>query len=87
MKIRISFVSNSSSASFVASLSKLSDEEREKIIKYCSRDNKENEDGWRCQIDEEAGLLMGYTIMDNEAIHKFLEKEGINKVRITDEGM
>lgn len=80
MKLRTGFVSNSSSASFVASMHVLTAGEYIAIKNYMA-DQEQNVDGWSCHVDEGAGLLTGYTGMDNSAFSEWLEKQGINKVR------
>ena len=79
MKIRQGFVSNSSSSSFVAAIAKLSAEDIEKILGYA--DSEENTDGWTIHVNEDVGLLEGYTSMDNGAFPEWCEKQGYNKVR------
>jgi hypothetical protein len=81
MKLRMGFVSNSSSSSFVANLILLGESDLKKIIEYIESDR--NEDGWSYNIDEEKGLINGYTSMDNGAFGEFLIEIGINKVVLT----
>lgn len=76
MKLRKGFVSNSSSASFVASLAKLSEEDQRILERAC------DSCGWSFDIDEEAGLITGWTSMDNGELTEYLENEGLIKVRI-----
>jgi hypothetical protein len=80
MKIRTGFVSNSSSASFVASLHVLTEAEKQAIMNYCT-DPEQNEDGWTVHEEKEAGLLTGSTNMDNGAFSDWCEKQGLNKIR------
>jgi phosphosulfolactate synthase (CoM biosynthesis protein A) len=75
---RLGFVSNSSSASFVINLDKLTKEEYVKLINYL--DGPENMDGWGYEINKKKGVIEGYTSMDNFAFHDFCEKIGLNKV-------
>lgn len=72
MKRRLGFVSNSSSASFVVALNKITSEQLEKLYNWCG------ENGWSCHVDEEAGLAQGWTSMDNGELSEWLEKEMIN---------
>jgi hypothetical protein len=80
MKIRSGFVSNSSSASFVASMHVLTATEYKSIVDYLT-DPLQNEDGWSYRVDEHAALLMGFTVMDNDNFSDWLEKRNINVVR------
>lgn len=80
MKIRNGFVSNSSSSSFVAAISKLTKEEIEKLLDY--QVSEENEDGWQITLNDEMGLIEGYTVMDNGSFGEWIIKNGFNKVRI-----
>jgi hypothetical protein len=84
MKIRQGFVSNSSSASFVASLDKLTPKELNSLIQWC-KDPDADHDSWTIQIDRETGLVEGWSSMDNGDLEMFLEQLGINKVKITGE--
>jgi len=79
MKIRQGFVSNSSSASFVVSLEKITAFQLMKLQKWCL------ENDWTCTIDINTGLAEGYTSMDNADIKDFLEREQINNnpVKVT----
>ena len=85
MKVRLGFVSNSSSASFVIykrNLSKL----QIMAIKshYISldfiRDGRHSWDEWH--IHEDDYEIRGYTSMDNFDMHKYLEKIGVNEEHI-----
>lgn len=71
MKIRSGFVSNSSSASFVANLDRLTEDQVDIILAY------DGEDGWSFSVDADKGLITGYTIMDNGDLEEYLEKNGI----------
>jgi hypothetical protein len=84
MKTRQGFVSNSSSSSFVAALSKLSKEDLDAILEY--QRGPENTDGWTIHVNEDAGLLEGYTSMDNDAFPEWCEKRGLNRVRFNGGG-
>lgn len=82
MKTRMGFVSNSSSASFVVSLDKITASQLAKLQKWCS------ENDWTCTVNLDTGLAEGYTSMDNGDIESFLEEEGINNnpVKVTGGG-
>ena len=79
MKIRQGFVSNSSSASFVVSLRKLSLEQLCKIMNHTKwgKEFEMNyyEDSWSITVED--GVLHGSTSMDNFDMEAFLVKIGI----------
>ena len=79
MKYRTGFVSNSSSSSFVCALNRLTDEQLTKLLAY--PDSPENTDGWDLRIDNEAGLVTGFTIMDNCALSDWCRENGITAAR------
>ena len=72
MKLREGFVSNSSSASFIVSLDKITARQLLRIQQWCG------ESDWSFHIDLEQGIAEGETSMDNADIAAFLEREGIN---------
>lgn len=65
MKYRTGFVSNSSSSSFIAATSKLTEDEILALLEYAT--GPENTDHWSIELDEDKGLVTGYTSMDNGA--------------------
>jgi len=82
MKIRIGFVSNSSSSSFVVSLRKLSLEQLCKILNHQYWGEKlgieyAKSDSWDITIRK--GVLYGDTSMDNFDMETFLEKLGVTE--------
>ena len=79
MKIRSGFVSNSSSSSFVAAINRLTDVEVAKLLAY--QESDENTDGWTVHLNEDMGLVEGFTIMDNGTFGEWAEKNGYNKIR------
>ena len=79
MKTRTGFVSNSSSSSFVAALNRLTEADIAKILEYA--DSPENTDGWTIHVNDETGLIEGYTTMCNGTFPEWCEKNGYNKVR------
>jgi len=84
MKIRNGFVSNSSSSSFVASLAKLTQGEIDMLLAY--QNSPENEDGWTIHVDNDAGLINGFTSMDNGSFGKWAEEKGLIKIRFESYG-
>lgn len=76
MKIRTGFVSNSSSASFVASLTKLSEKDLQTLLAY---NEKEDCDGWNIQVDQHRGLVHGYTSMDNGDLSDYLAENEVDE--------
>lgn len=79
MKIREGFVSNSSSASFLVALSKLTARQYLNIVDYNELKNyKEHSDHWDISVTDDGLDLKGTTYMDNGdlAIH-LLQKEGL----------
>lgn len=86
MKARVGFVSNSSSSSFVVSLSDITAEQAGKIRGHievgramgmcCAEDHNE----WR--VREENGVLHGDTSMDSFDMDTFMEKIGVPSDKI-----
>lgn len=79
MKIRTSFVSNSSSSSFIANIDRLTKKEIKKLLDYEKSD--ENTDGWQINIDKERGLIVGSTLMDNGAFSAWALENGFIKLK------
>lgn len=69
MKVRIGFVANSSSASFILDRNYLTDEQIGKIIAY----NDESKEGWN--IKKSCKFIKGFTIMDNGLLYEFIKEE------------
>lgn len=69
MKIRMGFVSNSSSSSFMLATKSID----EKIVKEMIK----NIVGWEISFDYEKGYLSGTTLMDNFPIKEVFKKFGI----------
>lgn len=92
MKIRLGFVSNSSSSSFILSKKNLSKEQIEKIKAHITWDGYTHHsqlsidstgyvwDAWNISEDEES--MMGSTSMDNFPMDEFLESIGVNKMDV-----
>ena len=68
MKIRLGFVSNSSSASFILDKRYLSSENVEKIMNFTSSD-----ESWEMEDDDD--FIRGFTIMDNDCLYEFIKNE------------
>lgn len=95
MKLRLGFVSNSSSSSFVIKKSDLTSTQIEKIwnhIEWAKTINSKREtpnkyrwlDAWKISEDDET--ISGYTTMDNFSMDEFLEDIGIPEQVIDYEG-
>ena len=92
MKVRIGFVSNSSSASFVVSKSDITAEQLDKIRNHSAVAKRDFADAidypgdsWNIREDEDS--VRGFTIMDNFDMGHFLRLIGVDmeKVDIGDE--
>lgn len=84
MKVRLGFVSNSSSSSFVIAKVFLTADQAYKIRNH-SKFGKEmgmdyTEDTW--YIDEDEGTINGCTTMDNFDMATFLENIGVNMEKV-----
>lgn len=61
MKLRMGFVSNSSSSSFVIRLDNITEEQLNSLIKYHKSDKCKDEDGnWWITMSEGAGIVFGH---------------------------
>jgi hypothetical protein len=95
MKIRLGFVSNSSSASFYIAVKYLSQDQISKIYNHITavKDLKENEkisawkggeaderDAWHIWVQDD--ILHGFTVMDNFDMEGFLEAIGVPQDKI-----
>lgn len=84
MKLRIGFVTNSSSSSFTIAKSDLTDEQIEKIKNYFEAAKKvgmnDFDDLW--DIDETNFNINGFTCMNNGDMLKFLRLIGVDRNNI-----
>lgn len=69
MKIRLNFVSNSSSASFILVKEYLTKDDVSKILDYNKKSRYEN---WN--IKEDSRFLKGFTVMDNGYLFDWIKK-------------
>lgn len=82
MKIRIGFVSNSSSSSFVVSLDKISAKDALRLMAY--REQPEDasgqtcNDSWSMTVNYDRGVIIGFASMDNGDLGEYLTKYGVN---------
>lgn len=84
MKLRIGFVTNSSSSSFTIAKSDLTDDQIEKIKNYfeAAREAGMNDlDDW-WDINETNFNINGFTYMDNGDMLKFLRLIGVDRDNI-----
>lgn len=81
MKLRIGFVTNSSSSSFTIAKSDLTNDQIEKIKNYFEAAKEvgmnDFDDGW--DINETNFNINGFTYMDNGDMWKFLRLIGVDK--------
>jgi hypothetical protein len=75
MKIRNGFVSNSSSSSFVVATSVLTPDEVDKILSYKKYAEENEKDWWNISENVQKGIIVGFTIMNNDDIDEYLGKE------------
>jgi hypothetical protein len=81
VKIRNGFVSNSSSSSFVVNLDKLSAAELKRLIKYQDVDGVPSDgyrDHWTITVDEDKGVVQGWTNMDNGDLDEYMKTQHID---------
>ena len=91
MKIRIGFVSNSSSSSFIINKKNLNEHQLESIRNHKDDINEfQKEVGYECSegdaysIIESDEYIVGTTSMDNYQIELLIEKENINGLKFVE---
>jgi len=80
MKKRISFISNSSSCSFIIPIDKVNEELLHKIINpdYSSQTwGLDSADQWTIEVNENLGLIEGYTFVDNFDMYRYFKEIGV----------
>ena len=77
MKIRMGFVSNSSSSSFLIQRKYISESQLEQIVNH---DDEAGDDEWEITVTDT--IVRGFTIMDNFDMAEFLEKIGVDSDHI-----
>jgi len=75
MKVRLAFVSNSSSASFTISKKSITDEELKSVLNY-NKGGYQYDDYW--DIEENEMHVMGYTDMDNGDLAEYFNSVGMS---------
>jgi hypothetical protein len=85
MKIRLGFVSNSSSASFVVALSILTDKEKRRILDYENWARATDprgilRDSWDISEISNKDIIIGNTIMDNDDLANYLGEDLYSKM-------
>jgi len=74
MKIRLGFVSNSSSSSFILDKHMLTDEQIDKILALNGKEIKEGKGSECWTIYDDNDQITGFTTMDNGYLHAIIRK-------------
>ncbi len=85
MKIRIGFVSNSSSSSFVINLKDITTEQRELIIEHAEYGEEYGMEytDWYWDIETDKTSIKGRVSMDNFDMQEYLIKIGVSENVVT----
>lgn len=86
MKMRLDYVTNSSSSSFVIAKSAVTDEQKEKIFNYFDYAQDMMPDAYvdtNWVISENDYFIIGETIIDNFDIVKYIEMLGVSPSAIS----
>lgn len=75
MKIRNSFVSNSSSCSFTVRTANLTEKQQRQLLAYTQQDSYT--DRWDIYYDSNGKLIHGFTAMDNEDLWEYCKQYNI----------
>lgn len=84
MKIRMGFVSNSSSSSFVIRLDNITEEQINDILKYSESESCRDEDSdWSIEVSKKAGIMYGHN-SDTYGSNLFehMEKIGVDMTTV-----
>lgn len=74
MKRRTSFVTNSSSSSFIVNIDALTGREVDVIMSYVN--DEDNGESWYITKDDQN--IEGYTVMDNDYFWEYLRQHNVN---------